>query len=315
VVEREQREPFMWGYLIHLGYNMWCDREAPELADRPYLCSKSHMRFSRGLWNTLLVKWADAGVNTVVIDLGEGIKYQTHPELAVRGSWQGEWLREELARLRDHGIEPVPKMNFSTAHDAWLGRYGRCVATETYYTVCHNLISEAADLFDGPRLFHLGMDEETAEDQKWYSHVVVRQFESWWHDLGFLVHQVERTGARPWVWSDQVWRTPQVFYQKMPRSVLQSNWYYGDDFDGGSRAVAAYTELDKRGYDQVPTASNWRHADNFEKTVEHCTEHLNANRLKGFLQTVWKPTLGDYRDDLINAVEQVAQARQRYESR
>ena len=65
--------------------------------------------------------------------------------------------------LRALGIEPLPKLNFSTCHDAWLGPYSRMVSTPAYYDVCRDLIDEVAELFGGPRFFHLGMDEETAQ--------------------------------------------------------------------------------------------------------------------------------------------------------
>ena len=55
-------------------------------------------------------------MNMVVIDLGEAIQYQSHPELAVKGTRPVEKFRKELARLRAMGLEPIPKLNFSTTH-------------------------------------------------------------------------------------------------------------------------------------------------------------------------------------------------------
>jgi len=53
----------------------------------------------------------------------------------------------------------------------------------------------------------------------------------------------------------------------------------------------------------VPTASNWRHPDNFARTVDYCARHLPRGRLLGFLQTVWLPTTREYRDRLYEALE------------
>ena len=161
-------DPMIWGSLLHLSYNMWSDRDAPEwrlehVSARPYL------RFDETLWNDLLSQMADAGMNMVVIDLGDGVHYKSHPEIAVEGAWTPGKLREELAKIRQLGLEPIPKLNFSTCHDAWLGPYSRCVSTDTYYDVCRDLIAEVIDLFDQPRFFHLGMDEETAEHQRYYA--------------------------------------------------------------------------------------------------------------------------------------------------
>ena len=102
--------------------------------------------------------------------------------------------------MRELGLEPIPKLNFSAGHDPWLGQYSRMVSSDIYYGVCRDLIAEVAELFDTPRFFHLGMDEETAEIQRHNNLVVVRQHELWWHDMYFLFDEVERACARPWVW-------------------------------------------------------------------------------------------------------------------
>ena len=311
----EMKQDMSWAYLIHLGYNMWCDWDSPEMKERPYLCAKPCLRCDKSLWDDLVNRWTDAGINVVVIDLGDGVRYDCCPEIAVEGAWSPERLSLELTRLRQKGIEPIPKMNFSTAHDAWLGRFSRCVSTEPYYAVCRQLIAEAIALFDRPRYFHLGMDEETAEHQRRYAYAVMRQHKLWWHDLGFLCEQVEKGGVRPWIWSDYLWRHPELFCEKMPNSVLQSNWYYGAEFNEGIEAVRAYLDLEGHGYDQVPTGSNWSCPENFERTVAYCADHISAARLKGFLQAPWKPTLESARDDHFAAVEQVARARAAWEKR
>ena len=301
-------EELIWAYLLHLGYNMWCDREVPG-TKKEYWTATPYLRCDIGFWHELIDKMAAAGINMVVIDLGEGVRYETHPELAVRDSWTGDRLREELARIRGKQVEPIPKLNFSACHDTWLGECARSLSTETYYTVCRDIIAEVIELFDGPRLFHLGMDEETAQHQRDYAYVVVRQHELWWHDLNFYVEQVEKGGARPWIWSDYMWRHPELFFRIMPKSVLQCNWYYGEEFKDEIKQVRSYLELEKHGYDQMPTGSNWSHPGNFEKTVAYCTPRIPRQRLKGFLQTSWKPTLEACRERHIAAIEQVARAR------
>jgi hypothetical protein len=236
------------------------------------------------------------------------VRYDSHPEIAVQGAWPVSRLREELAKVRGMGLEPIPKLNFSTCHDAWLGPYARCVSTDTYYQVCRDLIAEVIDLFDRPRFFHLGMDEETAHHQRQHEYVLIRQYDLWWHDLGFLVEQVEKRSVRPWVWSDYVWDHPDVFYERMPKSVLQSNWYYGAEFSQEVGYVKAYLDLDMHGYDQVPTGSNWSTPVNLAGTVAYCRNHIAPERLLGFLQTVWRPTLEECRERHMEAIELVGQA-------
>jgi len=304
-------EAMMWGLLLHLGYNMWSDREASGSVE--HITARPYLRCDRGLWEDLTERAVGAGINTLVIDLGEGVRYDSHPELAVEGSWSADELRAELSRLRGMGLEPIPKLNFSATHDIWLGAYSRAVSTSRYYEVCRDLIREVIDLFDEPRLFHLGMDEETWQHQRNYAYVVVRQHELWWHDLEYLVGLVEEKGAQAWVWSDYAWNHDD-YYERMPRSVLQSNWYYGTAFDSPCNEVATYQRLAEAGYDQVPTGSNWSTTENMRLTVAHAREHLPVEKLQGFLMTPWKPTLPSERSRHEQAIALMAQARTLWES-
>ena len=295
------------GYLMHLSYNMWADRDVPEW-DLEYVGARPYLRFDDSLWSDILQKMVDVELNMVVIDLGDGVRYESHPEIAVRGAWTVDRLREELAKVREMGLEPIPKLNFSACHDAWLGPYARCVSTDVYYDVCRDLIAEVIDLFGHPRFFHLGMDEETARHQRHYEYVVIRQHGLWWHDLEFLVQQVEKGGVRPWIWSDYVWDHPEAFFERMPRSVLQSNWYYGAEFSAEINYVKAYLDLEAHSYDQVPTGSTWRVPENLQRTVTYCRDHIAPERLLGFLQTVWRPTLEACRERHMQAIELAGQA-------
>jgi hypothetical protein len=323
-----------------MGYNTYADRDDPAWwagAKNPYLSVSSAVRFDRGTWNEIVEAMVAAGMNAVVIGMGEAVRFESHPEIAAEGAWSvGEW-REELARLRGLGIEPIPKFNFSTGHDVWLGPYARCVSTEPYYRACADLIAEAIAVFDQPRFFHLGYDEENLDNQRTYDYVVIRQHDLWWHDFLFFVEQVERAGVRPWIWSDYLWDHLDEFAERMPRSVVQSNWYYDPNFDLAtdeanyqwSRAthgkdpvrdvrtrttpLHAYLDLERLGFDQIPAGSinhtYGQPVDNFEGTVRFCAEQIAPERLLGFLQTVWRPVLPEFRDRHLNAVEMVARAK------
>jgi hypothetical protein len=302
-------DSLLWGNLLHLSYNMWCDRETPEFPEDPERrAAKPYLRFDEALWHNLLERMSAAGMNMVVIDLGDAVQYASHPEIAVENAWSRGKLKDDLARARDLGLEPLPKLNFSTCHDAWLGHYSRCVSTEAYYTTVRDLIAESIELFDGPRFFHLGMDEEIYDHQAHYAYVVIRQFELWWHDFHIMREAVEKNGARPWIWSDYLWHHPDEFLANMPRSVLQSNWYYDEDFPAENTAVKAYKDLEENGYDQIPTGSNHATPVNFERTVEHCSDVISGDRLYGFLTAPWRPTLAEFRERHMAAIEQVARA-------
>ena len=323
---------FAWSFLVHFGMNMWgdivgkpsrgglikkrlTDEEFALVCGDEYL-KQDRVRFDEKLWRDLSEQLRKDGCNQIVVDVGEFLKYPSHPELAVKGSWDVERFRKELGRLRKMGLEPIPKLNFSTAHDTWLKQYERMLSTEKYYQVCSDLIRDVAEIFDRPRFMHLGYDEETTGHQRKYKYCVVRQGDLWWHDFLWFVKETEKTGMRPWIWSDYVWHHPDLFFKRMPKSVLQSNWYYAAEFDlaklpeASRNRVLAYERLDMAGFDQVPTGSNWSNDANFAGTVKFCRQVCSPDRLKGFMMAPWFFTLPEYEKKNLEAIDQVGAAMQ-----
>lgn len=322
----------IWANLIHLSYNMWEDSIPPKYRDENYICTtcqearewahplRPNLTFDDQVWDALLKEMAAVGMNMVVIDVGDAILYESHPEISVKNAWKPEKLKAELAKMRKMGLEPIPKLNFATTHDIWLKDYSRMVSTDIYYGVCKDLIEEVSALFDKPRFFHLGMDEELASYQTRQDYAVVRQNDLWWGDLYFYIGEVEKNGVRPWVWSDYAWHKPDVFFRKMPKSVLQSNWYYGASFDMKTLKeptktyVKLYDDLEKYGYEQVPTGSNHSVPENFEGTVGYCKKVIDPSRLMGFMTAPWRPTLAPCLDRHKEAIDQVARAIKTFKS-
>ncbi|MBQ2821920.1 MAG: hypothetical protein IJF17_10110 [Thermoguttaceae bacterium] len=300
VTASEKEGNMIWANMLNLGHNMWGD------TPRAYTPCSDKLICQDDVWEKVTNRMAEAKLNMVLIDLGEGIQYQSHPELAIEGSWSIEKLRKELTRLRGMGLEPIPKLNFSACHDTWLGEYSRMVSTQKYYSVCEDLIKEVCEIFDHPRFFHLGYDEETAGHQATYDYVVIRQGELWWHDFLFFVKTVDNQNVRPWIWSDFCWKHKEEFMKRMPKHVLQSNWYYGEGFEPDKSVyVQTYLDLDKAGFDQVPTGSNWANDVNFGRTVEFCKKNISKEHLCGFLQTPWKSTIAASLDHHYRAIEQI----------
>jgi hypothetical protein len=257
---------------------------------------------------------AKQGVNMVVIDLGDAVKYESHPEIAVNNAWSTTRLKQELGKIRALGMEPVPKLNFSAGHDTWLKEYSRMVSTEKYYQVCSDLIQEVSILFDTPLLFHLGMDEEGAGHQKHQKQIVIRKNQAWWNDFLFLVEEVEKNGSRAWIWPDyMLWNEPEQFFKNMPKSVVQGNWFYGEEHDPENKYVKAYLDLDKHGFDQIPTGSYHNYnTGSIGGTVSFTKEHIDDTRLLGFLQTFWRPTIEENRDRIIGGIELLGKAKKAY---
>ena len=284
---------FLWATLVHIGTNLWYEEgntkcDCSTLYHTP---ASPRIRFDREVWNEYVDDMKAAGLNCIIIDLADAMIFDTHPELAIDGSFTKAEMREELDRLNALGFEVIPKLNFSATHDVWMKEYSRMLSTPTYYKVCRDLIDEVCELFE-PRYFHIGFDEEGIEHQAKYDYAVIRQNDLWWHDLCYLAECVERHGARALVWADYARNRPDEFVEKLPKSVIPVNWYYFTEYGEGISEkmrirVAPFDILESHGFDQMPGGSIEYHDENMELLVKYCKEHISEDHLLGFIQTTW----------------------------
>ena len=311
---------FVWATLVHFSTNLWYDI-GNKRCDGSCIwksAGSEKMRFDKELWQEYLQKLAECGSNAVVIDLGDAMVYDTHPELAVEGAFTKDEMRAELDRLNALGFEVIPKLNFSATHDLWLGEYSRMLSTEKYYEVCRDIIDETCELFDA-RLFHIGFDEETYEHQRDYDYITVRQGELWWHDLKFMAECVEKNGARALVWSDYARTKPDEFVAKLPKSVIPVNWYYMTKFSDFSDdfhriRVEPFDIFEAHGFDQIPGGSVEYHRENMELLAAHCKKHISAEHLLGFIQTTWASVEPQYKGKLFDGAAALGDAIKAFEN-
>lgn len=319
---------FARGALLHLGSNMWNDYPAgpddlaksfEELATKPNPLTPlgkptryhGYLQCHDDLWKLAIDRMAEKKLNLVFIDLGEGLFYPSHPELAVPGTWSVEKMRKELARIRSLGIEPLPKLNFATSHDAWMKDYHRMVSTPKYYQVVADVIRDVCEIFDTPRIFHLGFDEEVPVALKSNFSATCRQGELWWHDLEYTIGQVEKHGSRATIWSDKICCGREEFLKRMSRNVVMSPWYYGTDFSDKNLAwdpayeskvgtwevqrnlAASFVELDRAGFDILGCTSNHSKAEASEAMAKFCKERIDPRHLLGLYTAPWCRTIPD----------------------
>lgn len=290
----------MFGYMMYLSNHMWDDENTPP---RGWYVPK---RYSETIgidveaWDETVRTLAAHKYTTVLIDVGDGIKYESRPEISAPDAWDKDFLKKKLDEMRALGLEPIPKLNFSTCHHTWLKEYRRMTSTRYYYEACADVIREVCEVFGNPRLFHLGMDEEdTIGNQRFRECVHIRAKDLWWHDVFFYFGEVEKYGARPWVWADNCWENPDIYVKRMPKSVLQSNWYYNVFKEWPAdhwhyKAINAYELLDKHGYEQMPCCSFTEGISaNILQTVIHSKKVIAPERLAGYILAPWLHTKAD----------------------
>ncbi len=273
----------MWATLLHLGTNMWGKKG--EYHPYPY---SDTLKTDMKLWRELTSELPKHGFNTVLIDMGEGVKLESHPELAVSGSLDKKEFAEELSRLRSLGLTPLPKFNFSNAHNAWLQDYALMVGTETYNKVCRDIVEETIDIFDKPEFFHLGLEEEN-QYQEYFDVKIMRAPNKKTEDAKALFKVCFDNDVRPWMWVDfksvEDFGGEEAFRKNISKDVLMSNYHYGL-IQENIPWVRFYRTLEEWGYDQVPTCSTYTMSDNDRWTMEYCKEHL-TNTLCGYMTASW----------------------------
>ena len=319
----------IWSLYVPLGYNMW-------------FTEYDKLIFEDKAWKIIVDKAVENGFNQIVLDLGEGVQYSSHPELAVMGAWTRERVRDEVKALHERGIELIPKLNFSATHHLWLRDYRRMLGLPKYYEVCRDLIREVYELFDKPRFIHLAMDEEG--DPQFFSKmelVAFRQGELLWHDLRFLCDCVSNLGSKPWIWGDIPFIFPDEFFKRFkPGSVMISPWNYRGLKEEHYTIIAGsiyektyegtgykYVEEDplcvrymersvptaEAGFDIVPCASIcFGCMYNPDDVVEYFEQNAPRDHMAGYMIAPWVPTTMEKIDEIVKNIEMLKAARDKF---
>lgn len=315
----KQKQDFMWATLVHFGTNMWydvCDKGHEAFTKLWEIPGSDEMRLDKDVWFKYMDYLKQSGINTLIIDIGDGVIYDSHPEIAIKGSWTKADFVSELERLKNMGFMLIPKLNFSSCHDIWMKEYSRMLSTPTYYKFCEDIIDEVCEMFKSP-YFHIGMDEEDYETQKHYSYAVIRKGELWWNDLYRIIKAVEKNGCRPIMWTDYMREHPEEFLEKCPKSVIACNWYYMNNF-GENRSrddeirIRPFELLEQHGFDQFPGGSSCFSDENFASLTEYCKKTISDEHFLGMLQTTWTMVTEPWYETLTHAADLVAEAKKRF---
>ena len=110
----------MWAYMIQLGVYLW----GADGGTRRWAPFFPQLNTDDAVWREVIDFLPSQGFNTVLIDIGDAIQYESHPEISIPGAWSKDKLKKELDYMRSIGLTPLPKLNFSAGHKAWLKEYG-----------------------------------------------------------------------------------------------------------------------------------------------------------------------------------------------
>ena len=306
----------IWGILLHLSPDVWTGEWNTQSMGEV---------FDEAVWLDLVDRTAKAGMNTIVVDVANAIRYDSHPEIAKEGAYSVDWMHKQVCLCREKGIALIPKLNFSTEHDAWLGEYSRMVSTSIYYAVAKDLIEEVYEIFDHPEYIHLGMDEESPECIKHSEYAVCRQGELYFHDLKYFCDCVAALGAKPWIWSSPLYDMSELFKEKISKDeiVISPYYYYAFRPEHYTRISSKklyaehyakyYPDLDiefveedpylvnfrlkalpmlEYGYQYIPCASVDCRCDyNTKEIMEYFKKYANDDQILGYITAPWVMTV------------------------
>ena len=74
----------IYSYLIHLSDNMWAQPSLKLPGDTE---KQVRLNCDDKTWRAVIDFLPGQGYNAVVIDVGDGVQYGTHPEISVAGAW------------------------------------------------------------------------------------------------------------------------------------------------------------------------------------------------------------------------------------
>ena len=324
----------IWAMLVHLSPNI-------------SRVNSSTLTFQDDVWDYIVEEAEKTGLNTIVLDVGDGIQYASHPEISLPDAWTRKRVHNEVKRCREKGIALIPKLNFATPHHYWLGEYSRMVSTNIYYKVADDLIKEVYELFEKPEYIHLGFDEEDAKHVKGKELAIYRQGELFWHDLRYLMDSVIEAGAKPWIWSCPLFNNPEEYKKHIGiKDAVLSPWYYNafrpehwTPVESRAEYVAYYNEGDyakmgikfveedpflvlfrkvalplmEEGYNYIPCASVFNRCDwNTHDLLEYFKLNAPDNQVLGFITAPWFSTTAKNKPYFEESFKFLKEAREKF---
>ena len=100
-------EPMIWSYLLHLSTHMWDDEHS---ASRGYYLPSQYTpenNVDLATWDETVRALGERKYNMVIIDHGDAVKYESHPEISAPDAWDKDFLKKKLDEMRALGIEPI----------------------------------------------------------------------------------------------------------------------------------------------------------------------------------------------------------------
>lgn len=270
------------GYLLHITHYdpVWVankDKEEP---------------FNLFVGKKVIDAMAHAGLNLLIIDPKDGVRYVSHPELTRHYSQNINILQKLNDYAINKGIETAIKLNFSQSalhqHNHWFRPHNDLFDSPKYWEYAFEIIDELLHIVKPRRFFHIGMDEDHARSCRQYVAAIKT-----------LHKGLSIRGLRTLIWNDsachwpsaEIHRDKSMFAEKkIPKDIIQILWdYSGEDPNALSR-------ISKEGFDL------WGAPGGNPNLVKQMRDNLKSIGGTGILLTHWIPCIPSRCKELLERI-------------
>lgn len=270
------------GFLLHLTHYdpRWNANKPDEEA------------FDAQLAMAVIDEMAVHAMNTLVVDVADAVRYESHPELARPYTVPMQQLRDLADAARQREMDVVPKLNFSQTHwhghNDWFRPHHHLFDNEEYWRRAFQIMHELIEATRPSRFFHIGMDED--HDRSYTQYVEA---------IKTLRDGLAQRDLRAVMWNDSSCMAPQSHIhvekalfaeERIPKDVVQLVWDYRRVEPDILRRVKG------RGFEL------WGAPGSSEQNVKAFRDALLQIGGTGLIITTWTATRPRNRDRLLEAV-------------
>lgn len=199
----------------------------------------------------------DAGFNTLIIALADGVDFPTYPGMALESAWTVAELKEFIRYCDGLGVRVVPEVKLLTHQEKFFGTQHPTLMfnADNYdprnpkvYSKVFAYLDDVIDVVH-PEAIHIGHDEVVGREQKkWYRRIFASTLPAdlFLADVLKLHAYLSKRNVETWMWGDML-ISPEEFpgmleqhlhggiagygkalRAKIPRDVVIIDWHYSD---------------------------------------------------------------------------------------
>lgn len=266
----------------------------------------------------LIPEIGSLGFNTLILEVDNAVRLNSHPELAKSNAITTQQLKELIALARNSGLEVIPDFQTMGHQDYLFAKvypdlvenpeqpYAYCPSNSKTYTVLFEIYDELIELFK-PKYFHIGHDEildfqhnhkqigfceqcrKTSPDQLLARDItkIVEYLKSkdvqtmMWGDMLLAKEQFPPTPGRAYFGGEpeNTWNAINL----IPKEVVVCDWHYGSDKDPRPEYPSLGFFITK-GFRTIGTT--WYNLDNI-RDFTIAAESQQSPRILGMIISTW----------------------------